>query len=526
MVLGRLRESRHDRWAGWRHDLERSSGAPMRASIIPMLLLAATCSGSGSSPVTSTIDGGAATADASLPIADAGAVNPANVVFILTDDLSWNLVQYMPHVLDMQKRGTTFSHYYVTDSLCCPSRSSIFTGKFPHNTTVFTNSGANGGYQQFEKAGNATATFATLLGGAGYHVGMMGKYLNGYTPKVNMQDPGWTEWDVSGEGGYNEFGYDLNQNGTVKTYGNAPTAYMVDVLSGLGTTFVSSSASGRFLLEIATFAPHAPYTPAPRYVGKFNVMLPRTPPFDTRNTNPPTWLAEHPDLTTTDMQTLDTGFNLRVEAVQAVDDLIAALETAVTDAGVGANTYFVFSSDNGYHMGEHMLLAGKQTAFETDINVPLIVVGPGVPPGVTVDSIVENIDLCPTFAELAGAAAPAGADGHSLVALLHGQTVSDWRNVALIEHHGPDLETMDPSDPDNEDKSVQPNSYEAIRMTDSVYVEYQDGEKEYYDLATDPNELTNTASSLSTAQVQQFHGTITAIQTCQGASSCWAAQHM
>jgi arylsulfatase A-like enzyme len=491
----------------------------MRRHFYPALLLCAIgCSGSSTSPT--------GTVDASLPIVDAGTTGPANVVFILTDDLSWNLVQYMPHVLDLQKRGMTFSHYYVTDSLCCPSRSSIFTGKFPHNTTVFTNGGPTGGYQQFEKVGNQTASFANILGGAGYHVGMMGKYLNGYTPKVNQKDPGWTEWDVAGEGGYNEFGYDLNQNGTVKTYGNAPTAYMVDVLSGLGSAFVTSSASGPFLLEVATFAPHHPYTPAPRYVGKFNVTLPRTPPFDTRNSNQPTWLAEHPDLSPTDIQTLDQGFNLRVEAVQAVDDLIAALEAAVTTAGVENNTYFVFSSDNGYHMGEHMLLAGKQTAFDTDINVPLVVVGPGVPAGVTVDSIVENIDLCPTFAELAAAPAPATADGHSLVALLHGQTVTDWRNVALIEHHGPDLEPMDPNDPDSEDKSVQPNSYEAIRMASSVYVEYQNGETEYYDLTTDPNELNNTASTLAPSQVQRLHNTIQAIQGCQGASACWAAQHM
>src|SRR5437867_3245586 len=76
---------------------------------------------------------------------DAAAVRP-NLVFVLADDLSWNLVKYMPHVKQMQQQGMTFSHYYVTDSLCCPSRSSIFTGKFPHNTQVFTNSLPLGGY--------------------------------------------------------------------------------------------------------------------------------------------------------------------------------------------------------------------------------------------------------------------------------------------------------------------------------------------------------------------------------------------
>ena len=81
------------------------------------------------------------------------AARPPNVVFVLTDDLAWNLVKYMPHVQELQRRGTTFSHYFVTDSLCCPSRSSIFTGRFPHDTGVFTNTGADGGFQTFRARG-------------------------------------------------------------------------------------------------------------------------------------------------------------------------------------------------------------------------------------------------------------------------------------------------------------------------------------------------------------------------------------
>jgi arylsulfatase A-like enzyme len=459
-------------------------------------------------------------------------VQKANIVFVLTDDLSWNLVQYMPHVLQMKQQGTTFSRYFVTDSLCCPSRSSIFTGKYPHNTTVFSNGGDGGGYPQFERAGNSTQTFASVLEPAGYQTRMMGKYLNGYVPKQDQKDPGWTGWNVAGEGGYNEYAYELNNDGVVKFYGSADAStdtYLTDVLSAIGTSFIQTAASGPFMLEAATFAPHAPYTPAPRHDGLFNVTLPRppaNPAFATANTNPPNWLAEHPALTNAKIATLDKDFNLRVEAVQAVDDMIAAFMGELASSHVDQRTYLFFSSDNGYHMGDHNLAAGKQTAFDHDINVPLIVMGPGVPQGVTVDKIVENIDLCPTFADIAGTPPPATADGHSLLPLILGQDVADWRNVALVEHHGPDLEAMDPNDPDNEDASVAPNSYEAIRMTSSVYVEYQDGEKEYYDLTTDPFEMTNTAASLTAAQIQLFHNTITAIQTCEGAASCWSAQKM
>jgi len=495
------------------------------------LLLVASCTSSCSGVSTGETTGTAPADAGSLPdggpVPDAGPPGAgANIVFVLTDDLAWNLVQYMPHVLQMQQQGMTFSHYYVTDSLCCPSRSSILTGRFPHDTKVFTNTGALGGYAQFEKVGNATETFSVALSGAGYATAMMGKYLNGYDPKKNEADPGWSEWDVAGNG-YPELNYVLNQNGSVVSYGSAPSDYLTDVLSGRAVSFVEGAASGPFLVEVATFAPHAPYTPAPRDVDTFDVAVPRTPAFDTANTSPPQWLAGHAALTAPQIHLLDTSFNLRVEAVQAVDRLIANIISTLTAAGLDQSTYLVFSSDNGYHMGEHRLLAGKMTAFDTDINVPLIVVGPGVPQGVTVDAIAENIDLCPTFAAIAGVPAPATTDGRSLLPLLSGEAVTDWRQAALIEHRGPDLAPLDPTDPDNEPAiGALPNSYEAVRTADAVYVEYQDGETEYYDLMSDPDELTNTADTLGSAQAQLFHRTIAAIRNCHDAASCWAAQKL
>lgn len=442
---------------------------------------------------------------------------------ILTDDLSWNLVQYMPQVQRMQNNGLTFTNYFVTDSFCCPSRSSIFTGKFPHDTQVFTNTPPYGGYNKFESAGNASETFATALSAAGYATAMMGKYLNGYTPEKNQADPGWSDWDVAGDG-YPEFNYDLNQNGTIVVYGNDPNDYLVDVLSGLGQQFITASADKPFMLEVATFAPHAPYTPAPRYVNAFNVQAPRTASFNAPGTNMPEWLSRHQPLDANEIAVIDKQFNLRVEAVQAVDDLIAGVFATLQATGHDKDTYVFFTSDNGYHMGEHMLEPGKQTAFDTDINVPLIVVGPGVRPGTVVGNIAENIDLCPTFAQLGNTQAPPTVDGASLVPFLQGQTVTDWRDAALVEHVGPPL---DPNDPDNEPGSgPMPNSYEAIRMASSLYVEYQDGGKEYYDLASDPDELSNTAAQLTPAQAQTYHDTLAAIQHCHNAVECWAAQKM
>ena len=214
-----------------------------------------------------------------------------NIVLVLTDDLSWNLVRYMPHVRQMRRQGVTFSRYFVTDSLCCPSRASIFTGRFPHNTRIFTNLAPDGGFRVFRNRGEERSTFATALKARGYRTAMMGKYLNGYRP-ANPVPPGWTEWDVAGNG-YREFNYRLSQNGRRVDYGNRPGDYLTDVIARKGSEFIESAASAHkpFILELATFAPHAPYTPAPRDAGDFpGLKAPRGPAFNADNRHPPKWL--------------------------------------------------------------------------------------------------------------------------------------------------------------------------------------------------------------------------------------------
>jgi N-acetylglucosamine-6-sulfatase len=460
---------------------------------------------------------------APLPTHPAAAGAP-NIVFILTDDLAWNLVQYMPHVLQMQKDGVTFANYFVTDSLCCPSRTSIFTGRYPHDTGVFKNTGDDGGYSAFMNHGLERITFATSLAAAGYRTAMLGKYLNGYEPPRDAVAPGWASWAVGGSTGYRELVYNLNENGQIVRYGDQPADYLTDILSGLAAGFIRQPSGTPFLIEIATYAPHAPYVPAPRDADAFpGLRAPRTPSFDTApDANAPSWLRRHVQpLSDTDKAKIDRDFRKRAQSVLAIDKMIGDLQQAVSASGQARNTYFVFSSDNGYHMGEHRLMPGKMTAFDEDIRVPLIVTGPGVPAGRTLDAIVENIDLCPTFTELAGATAPGNVDGRSLVPLLHGQAVATWRTAALIEHHGP---VKDPTDPDLPAvRSGNPTTYEAVRLPTSLYVEYADGTKEYHDLKTDPDELRNTFASLSSAEKVSLGATLAAISNCHDADACWTA---
>jgi arylsulfatase A-like enzyme len=455
-----------------------------------------------------------------------------NIVFVLTDDLALNLVPYMPHVRALQKAGTTFANYSVTDSLCCPSRSSMFTGRFPHDTGVFTNGGKDGGFGVFHGRGEESSTFATDLQKAGYRTAMMGKYLNGYLPKnteggaTPYVPPGWTEWDVAGNG-YPEFNYNLNENHAIKHYGKAPADYMTDVLSKKASSFVTSSAAAGkpFMVEVATFAPHAPYTPAPQDASAFpGLKAPRGPAFDKLPAAAPAWLAGRAPLTAQETTAIDTAFRKRVQAVQSVDRMIGSLQATLATAGVAKNTVVVFSSDNGYHMGEYRLNPGKMTAFDTDIHVPLVVAGAGVPAGRTVAQPVENIDLRPTFDTLAGAAVPADVDGHTLTPLLSTGVPPAWRDAALIEHHGPD---NDPSDPDHPAaNSGNPTTYEALRTADLTYVEYAGGAEEFYDRRSDPYEMTNTAAKLPAAQAAQLHRTLAALTACHGTTACWAAARL
>jgi arylsulfatase A-like enzyme len=383
---------------------------------------------------------------------------------------------------------------------------------------VYFNSGPHGGYDQFMRVGDARKTFGTSLQQAGYRTAFMGKYLNHYPPKA-APPPGWDEWDVTGSEGYREFDYHLNENGHVRHYGRKPGDYLTDVLSDRAGSFIDRAAKKHepFALEVATYAPHSPYTPAPADEGSFpTVRAPRSPAWDRLPAHAPRWLAHYPRLDHKDIARIDADFRRRVAAVQAVDRMIGRLQARLLRRGLLKNTYFVFSSDNGYHMGQYRMLPGKQTAFDTDIRVPLIVSGPGVPAGRTVDTLVSSIDLAPTFEQIGGAHPRDNRDGTSLLGLWHGgPTPPEWAPAVLVEHKGPNTA---PGDPDRQvGRAGMAPSYNAIRTSDGLYVEYVTGDREYYDLRNDPYELDNIAGTLPAAELARLHATLHALVTCKGA---------
>jgi N-acetylglucosamine-6-sulfatase len=451
-----------------------------------------------------------------------------NIVMILVDDFSMNLMpddlgelaRTMPNLAQMRREGMTFDNYFVNNSLCCPSRSTIFTGKLPHNNGVLTNTGPTGGVQRFNAEGNDERTFGVALQEQFYATAMMGKYLNGYEADGGGIPPGWTEWAVAGNA-YSNFNYTINHNGELIS----PTPHMTDQLSLLGQEFIAGASDGPFFLELSTYSPHAPYTPPARYADAFmDVTYPRTPAFAARpDKHAPQWMQDIPELNRSFQKKIDEIFRMRVQSVAGVDDMIGDIRATLAELGLAEDTYVIFTGDNGYHLGEFSLRAGKMTPFDIDIKVPMVVVGPGVAAGSRVDHIAMTIDLYPTFADLAGLPASPDVDGHSLVPVLRGEA-GPLRNIAVVEHERAAFEEGDPdaSDP----KAGDPPTYVALRMRDALYVEYLDGSEEvsYYDLTADPHQLKNIAHTLPTARLKALHEAAQANLTCKGAVECGAAQ--
>jgi N-acetylglucosamine-6-sulfatase len=501
--------------------------------VVASLLTAAGC---GSSPQPRAGARPATSLPAPAPITPSDvtsgteSASPArpNIVFVLVDDMSMSLVPYMPNVRKLQKEGTTFTNYTVTDSLCCPSRASILKGQFPHNTGIIKNHGSDGGFRLFHSRGQEKSTFATDLQAAGYRTAFLGKYLNQYFPHLTMGTgkpyvpPGWDQWFAGGNA-YGNFDYPLNENGKVVKYGSEPKDYLTDVLSAKANDFVATTAAtGQpFMIEVSTYTPHHPFTPAPRDAALFpGLKAPRTPAYDRVPKNS-VWIAPGARLTELQIDRIDGDHRKRAQSVQAIDRMIGSLRATLARAGVADKTMIVFTSDNGYHMGEYAIPAGKQTAFDTDVNVPLVVAGPGVGAGRTVDLLVENIDLRPTFNEWAGLAAPQEVDGQSFEPLLSGTVPDEWRTAALIEHHDP---ATDPKDPDFQNDSASiPPSYDALRTATYTYVEYVDGAVEYFDRENDPHMLNNIAGTLSKERLTELRAAVRGLATCVGADACWRA---
>ena len=442
-----------------------------------------------------------------------------NLIFILTDDLDAATARQLPKLHShLVEEGISFENSFASFPLCCPSRATVLSGLYAHNHGVAVNDPPNGGFQKFREGGREEETIAVRLQEEGYRTALFGKYLNHYgEDDPTHVPPGWDEWhakvDPGAEkdtsdggdeiGGRTEYyDYELNENGEVVAYGEGPEDYLTDVLSGGATDFVrrATSASEPFFLYLAPSAPHDPATPAERHEGAFaDEKAPRPVSFGEEDvSDKPSWIRER--RTISDRQAsrkIDGLYRERLASMLAVDEMVDSLIGELASAGQLDNTFVFFTSDNGWHQGEHRIRSGKVYPYEESIRTPLFVRGPGVPGGSRAEKLVLNTDFAPTIADLAGVSLP--GDGRSFAPLLRGEDPA-WRVAALLEAAG----------------GGAPPTYAGVRTETHKYIEYQTGEKELYDLRSDPYETESLHETAGSSLIQELKAKLNALSYCAG----------
>jgi arylsulfatase A-like enzyme len=411
---------------------------------------------------------------------------PQNVVVVVSDDQRYDLMPYMALTSSLLNAETVrFSRGFATTSTCCPSRSSILSGLYAHNHHVLNNSLPNGGATKF----NPTSTVATWLHAAGYRTALIGKYLNDYEKLNPAIPPGWDDFEVfnregpAGKSYY--YGYGLNENGTSVTYGLSPADYSTDVFARKSTAFILATPPEQPLFLMYTpFGPHDPALPYVSDIGTFSSFpLSRPPSYNEADvSDKPAWVRALPTISAAKTPPSDALHQRQVETLQSVDRGVAAIIATLKQTGRWESTLFIFLSDNGLIWGEHRILDRKECAYEECVRVPIWVRAPGIL-GRTDTNLVANIDLAPTIAAWAGITPPGNLNGMSLLPLLN-SPAAVWRSELLLEHLG---------GPGTSVKSS------AIRTSRYLYAEYQNGNRELYDLLTDPYELKSTVTKPANA---------------------------
>jgi N-acetylglucosamine-6-sulfatase len=437
------------------------------------------------------------------PVA-AGETGKPSVLIILTDDQRLNQMWPFRHDTravqqDLLDKGLEFRHGYVVNPLCCPSRTSILTGDYSHTTGVWRDTPPYGGYQTFHE-GKESDTIATRLQSAGYTTGLFGKYLNGYADPAlatGIEPPGWDQWMAFPRAGYTN--YDLNVNGTIQHY-TGDANYSTTVLGNAAANFIRTTPGPTFTY-FAPYAPHNPAKPEEKYKNLYPGQLPegQSPAFNEKDvSDKPAYIQARDRLSRDDKQKLYEFRRNQVRTLRSVDDSVGTIFQALQDSGKLSNTIIFFLSDNGIQEGEHRWKS-KRVPYEESIHVPFLVRYDPLTSGLPVNArdtshLVLNIDLAPTIEQLAGIG-PTPMDGMSLVPLLDGSATS-WRQKFLVEH----LPRRD---------TQPPPAYCAVHTINYIYVYYEDGEEELYDLKKDQAEETNVVTDPAYSSTRKrLHGAL------------------
>jgi len=449
-----------------------------------------------------------------------------NIIMFTTDDQTVRDLIAMPKTQALiGAQGANFPHAYVSMSLCCPSRITVQTGEYAHNHHVMGNTPPQGGYGVF----NDKNDLPIWLQAAGYRTIHIGKMPNGFGTGDTSETyvpPGWGPFN-NGLGADSRgefyafikppstyFDFDLDENGKLVHYG--PDQYQTDVYSELAVERIdnhfTNHSTDPLYMQVQFFGPHDPADPAPRNVGAFaTTPLPTDESFNEKDvSDKPGWIRAirrfGPGLT----GKILNRYHRRLETLLSVDDAIERIVNTVAARGQLDNTYFIFTSDNGFMQGQHRLHQGKFAPYEPSIQVPLMIRGPGIPPGGQSRALVWNGDITSTILKMADAQPGLPQDGRSLLPYARDPNLSSTRPI-LIET-GPPGATNEPGTPasatsgrrvhfskyvKNLDldhtaqiaRAIVAPRYRAIRTGRYLLVKYSDGSRELYDLKLDPLEL-------------------------------------
>jgi N-acetylglucosamine-6-sulfatase len=437
-----------------------------------------------------------------------GTTAKPNIVFILADDMRKDDLKYMPKTRSaLGDKGMTFSNAFVSNALCCPTRATIMRGQYAHNTGVWSNKGSSGGLRAFRNNGNEKDNVATRLDAAGYRTGLFGKYLNQYSG-TKGKPPGWDRWFAHTRGS-RYYNYKINDDGRIINYGSTSADYETDGIAKHAKTFIGTTAKAGmpFFAYVAPRAPHSPATPATRDKHTYDgLKAPRLPSFDEQNVaDKPPWIRKLPRLSDAKKAKIDKRAEKRAETLQALDDLVAGIVGELNNSGVLSNTYVFFTSDNGWHAGEHRIPQEKWRPYEEDVHMPLLARGPGVAAGSTTYKLVLDTDYLPTFTDLADVHTPNYVDGRSLQPVLERDSTA-WRSAILLEA-----------------AAKYSPAYRGIRTSDGrKYVEYASRKRELYNLGRDPYELRDSYDPKSPPATLAKR--LKKLRSC-AAASCLAAEN-
>jgi arylsulfatase A-like enzyme len=427
--------------------------------------------------------------------AAAVAAGAPNVLVVVTDDQRTGTMLAMPKTLQwLGSGGVTFNQGYVTTPSCCPSRSSIFSGRYVHNHGVRQQRlGANLDHR---------STMQRQLKAGGYFTGMAGKFLNGWN--LGTRPPYFDRYAVA-NGGYNNATWGID--GVVKKVATYTTTFIGDKAVAYLSAFEQTNDARPWFLYLATFAPHKPRVPEPKYADMTFAPWPGNPAVNENVSDKPGYVRWRPLVADSAIQQMRTE---QLRTLKSVDDMVDRVLRTLQAQGELDNTLVIFLSDNGFMWGEHRIADTKFVPYTESVRVPFFARWPGhLAAGTTDDRFVANIDIKPTVLAAAGITPDPAypVDGRSFLS-------AGGRSRLLTEYFFDDANAP----------GIQ--TWAAIRTPTYQYIENYNQPalnggtfREYYNLTNDPWMLTNLyrdGNPSNDPPIAPLSSTLAADRQCSG----------